>query len=82
MTSIQTSAVVGPDGALDLHVPNLPPGERVSITIESEQRPTAQPPAGPIHIIDLIKDLSGHRLFKTAEEVDEYLQQERESWDR
>ncbi len=34
MTSIQTSAVVGPDGALDLHIPNLPPGERVSITID------------------------------------------------
>jgi hypothetical protein len=34
MTSIRTSGVVGPDGALDLHVPNLPPGERVSITIE------------------------------------------------
>ena len=34
MTSIQTSAVVGPDGALDLHIANLPPGERVSITID------------------------------------------------
>ncbi len=82
MTSIRTSAVVGPDGALDLHVPNLPPGERVSITIESEQGQSAQPPAGPIHIIDLIKNLPGHRLFKTAEEVDEYLRQERDSWDR
>ena len=33
-------------------------------------------------MIDLIKDLPGHRLFKTAEEVDAYLQQERDSWDR
>ncbi len=82
MTSIHTSAVVGPDGALDLHVPNLPPGERVSITVESEQGQSAQPPVGPIHIIDLIKNLPGHRLFETAEEVDEYLGRERELWDR
>lgn len=82
MTSIQTSAVVGPDGTLDLHVPNLPPGERVSVTIESEQETAAQAPDGPIHIIDLIKNLPGHRLFKTAEDVDEYLRQERDSWDR
>lgn len=34
MTSIRTSAVVGPDGALDLHVPNLPPGARVTVTID------------------------------------------------
>lgn len=28
------TAIVGPDGTLDLHVPNLPPGERVTVTIE------------------------------------------------
>lgn len=83
MTSIHTTATVGPDGTLDLHVPNLPPGQRVSITIEPEQTaPAPQALSGGVHIIDLIKDLPGHRLFKTAEEVDEYLRQERESWDR
>ncbi|MGH2515335.1 MAG: hypothetical protein ACRDHP_06740 [Ktedonobacterales bacterium] len=34
MTSVYTQAIVGPDGALDLHVANLPPGQRVSVTIE------------------------------------------------
>ena len=82
MTSIQTFAVVGPDGALDLHVPNLPPGERVSVTIESDQGQAAHSPAGAIHIIDLITNLPGHRLFKTADEVDEYLRQESDLWDR
>jgi hypothetical protein len=81
--SIHRESVVGPDGTITLTVPELAPGQRVTVTIESDQAaPTAETPEAPIHIIDLIKDLPGHRLFKSAEEVDEYLRQERASWDR
>lgn len=31
--------------------------------------------------IDILAEAPGHRLFKTAEEVDDYLQKEREAWD-
>lgn len=34
------------------------------------------------YVIDLIDDLPGKRLFKTSSEADEYLRNERESWDR
>lgn len=40
MISIHITAVVGPDGTLDLRVPNLPPGERVAVTIEVPGAPT------------------------------------------
>ena len=81
--SIQRESVVGPDGKIELTVPELAPGQRVTVTIESGQAaPAAETPEEAIHIIDLIKDLPGHRLFKSAEEVDEYLRQERDSWDR
>lgn len=81
--SIHRESIVGPDGTISLTVPELQPGQRVSVTIEPDQAaPTAATPEAPIHIIDLIKDLPGHRLFKSAEEVDEYLRQERDSWDR
>lgn len=43
MTSVHTHAVVGPDGALDLHVSNLPPGQQVSVTIEVPDVPSAAP---------------------------------------
>lgn len=79
---IRIGATVSPDGRIELELPELHPGERVSITIEHEQPET--PPealAGGVPMIDLIKDLPGHRLFKTAEEVDAYLQQERDSWE-
>ena len=82
-TAIRLDATVSPDGKIELRVPELLPGQHVSITIEPEQpAPTTQTPADPVHIIDLIKDLPGHRLFKTADEVDEYLRQERDSWER
>jgi hypothetical protein len=32
--------------------------------------------------IDIINEAPGHFVFKTAEEVDTYLQEERDSWDR
>jgi alpha-D-ribose 1-methylphosphonate 5-triphosphate diphosphatase PhnM len=40
------------------------------------------PPEGKIPMIDLMDEAPGLQLFKTADEVDEYLQRERESWDR
>lgn len=89
--SIHRDSVVRPDGTIEVRVPELQPGQRVSITIESDQAgqatsaPTpqaAQRSTGGIHISDLIKDLPGHRLFQTAADVDDYLRQERESWDR
>lgn len=80
MPTIHLNATVGPDGTLDLHVPDLPPGEQVNITVESEQA-VPRAPTGEVHMIDLIKDLPGHRLFKTAGAVDDYLRQERDAWD-
>lgn len=81
MTTIHLNATVGPDGALDLHVPNLPPGAQVSITVEPDQ-PASLQQTSSVHIIDLIKDLPGQRLFKPASEVDEHLREERDAWER
>ncbi|MGH9751341.1 MAG: hypothetical protein ACREA2_01025 [Blastocatellia bacterium] len=33
-------------------------------------------------VLDILKDLPGQRLFKTSAEVDAYLREERDSWDR
>jgi len=80
---IRMEATVSGDGTIELHVPELRPGQHVSVTIE-EGPPEGQhePPTSGVHIIDLIKDLPGHQLFQTAEAVDEYLRQERDSWER
>jgi hypothetical protein len=80
---IHREAVVGPDGKIEVSTPELQPGQRVNITIEPETgSPAPQPPTGSQHMIDIIEASPGQRLFKTAEEVDEYIRQERDSWDR
>lgn len=78
---IHREAVVGPDGKIEISAPELQPGQRVNVTIELEtDSNNVQAPEPSLY--DLVKDPPGHRLFKTAEEVDEYLRQERDSWDR
>jgi hypothetical protein len=79
-TVIHREAVVGPDGHIDIDAPELTPGQRVSITIEPEPEPSTEP--GEPSLYDLVKDLPGGRLFKTVEEVDVYIREERDSWDR
>jgi len=32
--------------------------------------------------LDILREATGHRLFKTAEEADEYLREERAAWER
>lgn len=80
-TSIHIEATVSPDGKIEISVPELQPGQRVHVSIQ----PTGTEEAPEIpkrHAADLLAEMPGHRLFKTAEEVDAYLKEERDSWDR
>jgi hypothetical protein len=76
-TIIQREAVVGPDGKIEISAPELAPGQHVTVTIEPQQAPVEKRPA-----IEILRESPGHRLFKTAEEVDAYIREERDSWDR
>ena len=77
-TIIQREATVTPDGTIEIAVPELQPGQRVSITIEPEGATD-----GPkLRAIDVINSMPGHLEFATAEEVGAYLEEERDSWDR
>ncbi len=35
-----------------------------------------------VSMLDIINELPGRRIFKTSAEVDAYLREERDSWDR
>lgn len=43
---------------------------------KAEAKPTQR------HMIDLLAEWEGQRLFKTSAEADAYLREERDSWDR
>lgn len=77
---IHREAVVGPDGKIEISAPELQPGQRVAITIEPEGEAGVTSPEPSLY--DLVKDLPGGLMFETAEEVDAYIRQDRDSWDR
>ena len=77
-TVIHTRAVVKPDGSIEIRAPELTPGQEVEITIEAQ----AAEPEEKKHVIDIIRNLPGHLEFQTAEEVDAYIREERDSWER
>jgi hypothetical protein len=83
-TPVRIELAVGEDGAIQIRAPELVPGQRALVTVETTEKEetTEEAPAEKWHVIDIIADLPGHRLFKTAEEVDACIREERDSWDR
>ena len=77
-TVIHREAVVGPDGTIEVSAPELAPGQHVNITIEAIETQAA----GKRRAADILAEAPGHLMFNTAEEVDAYIREERDSWDR
>ncbi|MGZ3581802.1 MAG: hypothetical protein ACXWQR_19945 [Ktedonobacterales bacterium] len=79
--ALRIETVVQPDGKIELNVPQLTPGQHVTVVIEAA---TAQDESrlAPRHVRDIIAELSGGQIFKTVEEVDAYIREERDSWER
>lgn len=76
-TAIHITLTVEQDGRLSITHPLLKPGDPVEVIIlllpkREEHYQSA---------IDIFNSLPGHQLFKSAEEVDQYLREERDSWD-
>jgi hypothetical protein len=76
-TMIRARTTVQPGGRIAITDPALQSGEVVEVFVllpakhDANYRPA----------VDILKELEGHRLFQTAEEVDHYIREERESWD-
>ena len=77
-TAIHIQTTILPGGKIEVSAPELPPGKRanVFVVIEDEEPQEKRP------VREVLANLSGHRLFQTAEEVDAYIREERDSWER
>ena len=75
LQTIETTVL--PGGRIEISSPELIPGQRakVRIMLEDEQKPKRS-------VLEILADAPGHRLFNTAEEVDAYIREERDSWER
>ena len=74
--TLHMRTTVQPGGKVEVASPELTEGESVDVVISPTPTPSAR------SAWQIISEAPGHRLFKTAKEVDDYIAEERASWDR
>ena len=67
---------VQPGGRVEVSSPELEVGQTVDVVISPAPTPSAR------SAWQIISEGPEQRLFKTAKEVDDYIREERASWDR
>ena len=76
-TAIQFRTTVLPGHRIELSAPELPEGCSATVFVVLAQ--TAPPKR---RLSDILAGYPGGQLFRTGEEVDAYLREEHDSWDR
>jgi hypothetical protein len=76
-TEVRVRTIVLPGGKIEISIPELIPGKHATVVVTIEDNEPAQQP----HVIDILTALPGHQLFQSAEEVDAYMHEERDSWE-
>lgn len=79
--SVHVRTTVLNGGKIEVAAPQLPVGQDVEVVITPVPAPNPTG-AGRRSILEMINAGGGPRVFKTAEQVDQYLREERGSWDR
>ena len=74
--ALHVRTTVLPGGRVEIVDQGLPVGETVEVVISPAPPPTAR------SAWQIISEGPGQRLFKTAKEVDDYIAEERASWER
>lgn len=75
---VRVKTKVLPGGKIEISAPELIAGQEATIVVTIEDaKPDEQ---HHDHVIDVLKRLSGHQLFDSAEEVDAHIREERDSW--
>ena len=77
-TEIRVKTTVLPGGRIEISTPELIAGQHATVVVTIEDNGQV----GQHHVIDILAALPGHQLFQNAEEVDTYMHEERDSWDR
>jgi hypothetical protein len=76
--ALHLKTTVLPGGKIEIVDQELPAGESVEVIVLL--------PASPASVrrsaVDILAEASGQRLFKTAADVEAYLQHERDAWER
>ena len=76
---LHLTAEVLPGGRIEVASPDLTAGQVVNITIAPAEDPQR---SAKRSIVDILAEAPGHLMFKSVQEVDDYIREERAAWDR
>ena len=74
--AVHIRTTVQPGGKVEVASPELEAGQTVDVVVTRSSSTERR------SVVDILAEAPGHRLFKTAKEVDDYIKEERASWDR
>ncbi len=83
-SALKIQTTVTSEGKIEISRPELTPGKVVEVIVllpdlkSANDEPVS---AKQLSAIDILNQLPGQRLFKTATEVETHLRQERDAWD-
>ena len=74
--ALHIRTTVQPGGKVEFASPELEVGQSVDVVVTRSSSTERR------SVVDILAEAPGHRLFKTGKEVDDYIKEERASWDR
>lgn len=75
--ALHLQAQVLPGKKIELNAPEISVGEVVDVFVIVPKPPQPK----PRKVLEILEEIRGHRQLKTSEELDKYLEEERNSWD-
>jgi hypothetical protein len=75
--TLQIETTILPGHRIEIQAPELPEGRSATVFVLVEEKPLSKR-----RLSEILADYRGGQLFRSAEEVDDYLRAERESWDK
>lgn len=75
--TLQIETTILPGHRIEIQAPELPEGRSATVFVLVEEKPLSKR-----RLSEILADYRGGQLFHSAEEVDDYLRAERESWDK
>jgi hypothetical protein len=77
-SALRVTTTVRPGGKIEVADPQLPSGQSVDVIVLFRQPLVT----GRRSIVDILAEAPGQILFHTPEDVEAYLREERDAWDR
>jgi hypothetical protein len=77
-TALRRSTWVLPGGRIEITDTELSVGRPVDVIVVVPELPSDERPS----VVDVLARSPGHLAFRNADEVDTYIREEREAWDR